>query len=80
MPVTVWTQPGCGPCYALKAALKGAGVAYVERDASTADAGAIAAWRANGWRTPIVEYAGGTFAGFHPANVARVIDTARLAR
>jgi glutaredoxin len=65
--ITVWTQPGCGPCYAIKRAL--AGVPYVERDASDADADRLADWRARGWQTPIVEYPGGSFSGYLPDKV-----------
>lgn len=71
--IVVWTRPGCGPCYALKRALKG--VPFVERDAADADATRLAEWRAKGWQTPVVEHAGGSFAGFIPAKVQHLIDT-----
>lgn len=73
--IVVWTQAGCGPCYALKRALKG--VPFVERDAASADAATLANWRARGWQTPIVEHAGGSFAGFDPAKVRTLIDMRR---
>jgi len=73
--ITVWTQAGCGPCYALKRALKG--ITYLERDAASADAGRLAYWRAQGWQTPIVEHAGGTFGGFDPAKVRALADARR---
>jgi glutaredoxin len=73
--IVVWTQAGCGPCYALKRALKG--VTFVERDAGDADADRLAEWRSRGWQTPIVEHAGGTFAGFDPAKVRALADARR---
>lgn len=77
MTVTVWTQPGCGPCYAVKRALDAGGVRYVERNAAEADAATLARWRAAGMRTPVVQYPGGEFSGFLPARVQFVIDSRR---
>ena len=73
--IIIWTQAGCGPCYAVKRALKG--VAFVERDAADADADTLAEWRAKGWQTPIVEHAGGSFSGFIPAKVQALVDARR---
>lgn len=78
--IVIWSSAGCGPCYALKAALTRAGVQYDERDAASADADTLARWRALGWRTPVVQYAGGEFSGFDPAKVRTVIDTAHVMR
>jgi len=75
--IVVWTQPGCGPCYALKAALKAGGVPFDERDAASADADTLAGWRAKGWTTPVVEHPGGTFSGFDPAKVRALRDARR---
>jgi hypothetical protein len=73
--IIVWTQLGCGPCYAVKRALKD--VPFVERDAATADADTLTQWRAQGWQTPIVEHAGGSFSGFIPAKVQALLDARR---
>jgi len=78
MRVTLYTGPGCGPCYGLKAALTRAGVDYVELPA--ADAPDVDRWRALGWQTPVVQYAGIEFSGFDPAKVQALIDAAHLAR
>ena len=75
--IVVWTNPGCGPCYALKAALKAGGVLFDERSAADADAATLADWRAKGWSTPVVEHAGGAFSGFDPAKVRALRDARR---
>ena len=77
MSVIVWSQPGCGPCYALKGALRAADVPFDERLASDAPDADIARWRAAGWQTPVVQHAGGEFAGFIPARVKTLIDMRR---
>lgn len=80
MTVTVWARPACGPCLAVKAAFDAKGVPYVLRnltDATDADRARWAAARMQGLSAPVVEYAGGAFAGFIPAKVQHVIDTCR---
>lgn len=75
--ITVWTNPGCGPCIALTRALDRAGVPYALRDANSAPDALRAEWQAKGWHTPVVESAAGTFSGFLPAKVQTLIDMRR---
>lgn len=72
--IVVWVGSSCGPCFALKRALRAADVPFEERDASTLPEGVLEAWRAKGWSTPVVEHAGETFSGFIPAKVQSLID------
>lgn len=58
--VTLFTQPGCGPCAAVKGQLTRRRIPFVTVDVSV-DEGAAALLRANGCvGTPVLRY-GGTF-------------------
>lgn len=81
MRVTLWSRAGCGPCLALKAALRAANVPYAERSLDDATPGDIARWRAAGaLSAPIVEYPGDTFGGMLPDKVRTLIDKERAPR
>ncbi len=76
--IIVWTRPGCGPCLAVKAALRSKGVEYVERSLADATGAQIDAWRAAGaLSAPVVESPSGTFGGFEPAKVRALADARR---
>ena len=75
--IRVYVGASCGPCIALKRALDRAGITYETIDVDTVSDAQRAAWRAKGWSTPVVEHAGGTFSGFHPAKVRTLIDMRR---
>lgn len=52
--ITVFSQPGCGPCVSVKLHLRKAGVSFVERDV-TVDPEAAAVVRELGYQgTPVV--------------------------
>lgn len=73
--ITIWGRKNCGPCLAVKGALRLKGIAYVERDLADATAGDWERWGAlQGSSAPVVEHAGGVFAGFVPAKVQALID------
>ncbi|QWY83870.1 NrdH-like glutaredoxin [Microbacterium phage A3Wally] len=75
--ITVYVGESCGPCIALCGALDRARVPYNAVRADTLPAATLAAWRAKGWSTPVVESAAGTFSGFLPAKVQTLIDMRR---
>lgn len=75
--IKVYANASCGPCIALQRALNLAGVEYEYVDADSVPEPQKAAWRAKGWSTPVVEHAGGSFSGFHPAKVQTLIDMRR---
>lgn len=56
--VTLYTQPGCSPCVALKSRLRGLAIPFAEVDV-TADPEALARVREAGFTTtPVVEIRG----------------------
>lgn len=75
--IRIYVGATCGPCFALKRALDRAGIVYETIDADTLPESLKAQWRAKGWTTPVVEHAGGTFSGFHPAKIKTLIDMRR---
>lgn len=80
MTPVVWARAGCGPCLAVKAALRSHKVPYVERDLSDATEADAARWALKGMKgtsAPVVETDTFAFAGFIPAEVARVVDARR---
>lgn len=71
-PVTVYTQPNCGPCVGVKAALKREGIPFELRDI-TLDPDAHARLVELGYTgTPVVEHAGGHFKGLDVTKIAEL--------
>lgn len=52
--ITLYSQPGCGPCISVKTHLKRAGVGYVVRDVTTDPAAAAEVQRLGYLGTPVV--------------------------
>jgi glutaredoxin len=78
--IVVWGRAGCGPCIAVKSALNAHSVPYVARDLADATPADHARWASLGMKgtsAPVVEHAGGAFAGFIPARVQTLIDMRR---
>lgn len=65
-PVTLYSQPGCGPCVGVESYLKRSQIPYVKRDI-TADPEAHARVVALGYTgTPVIEHPDGHFKGYDP--------------
>lgn len=62
--VTLYTQPGCGPCVAVERALKSAGIAFEIRNIRTDEAAYDRMVELGYTGTPVVEHPGGHFKGF----------------
>lgn len=68
-PVTLYSQPGCGPCAGVATALDRMGVPYVKRDIRD-DVDAYNRLVQLGYTgTPVVEHPNGHFKGFDPVEI-----------
>lgn len=64
--VTLYTQPGCGPCVGVKSYLERSGIPFVLRDIR-ADEAALNRVQELGYTgTPVIEHPDGHFKGYDP--------------
>ena len=70
--VTLYTQPGCGPCVGVKRALDAAGIPYTLRDIRS-DEDAYARLVELGYSgTPVVEHPDGHFKGLDVEEIEKL--------
>lgn len=67
--VTVYTQPGCGPCIGLTRRLDALGIDYDLRDIRVDESAADRVRELGYTGTPVVEHPGGHFKGFDTEKV-----------
>lgn len=77
--IVVWGRASCGPCMAVKSALRAKGIPFTERNLDDATPADWERWRARAkagdlLSAPVVEHAGGVFAGMIPHKVRALID------
>jgi glutaredoxin len=74
--LTIFTQPGCGYCNALKEFLRKQGIPFVDRDITT-DRGAREELlnKYNVRATPFVVYGDQTMIGFDPVELRKILQS-----
>lgn len=71
-PVTLYSQPGCGPCVGVKSYLQRSGIPFEIRDI-TADPEAHARVVELGYTgTPVIEHPDGHFKGYDPEKLESI--------
>lgn len=70
--VTVYTQPGCGPCIGLTRRLDSLGIEYIERNIRTDESAADRVRDLGYMGTPVVEHPDGHFQGFDTDKVQQL--------
>lgn len=70
--VTLYTQPGCGPCVGVKSFLERSGIPFEIRDIR-ADEAALARVQELGYTgTPVIEHPEGHFKGYDPEKLESI--------
>jgi len=70
--VTLYSQPGCGPCVGVESALDRMGIPFEKRNIRE-DSEAYDRMVELGYTgTPVVEHPGGHFKGFDPSEIAKI--------
>lgn len=67
--VTLYSQPGCGPCMGVSRALDAQGISYTVRNVREDEAAAARVQELGYTGTPVVEHPGGHFQGFLPDKI-----------
>jgi len=78
--VTVYTQPGCPPCRAVKEYLSRKGVPFTERDISRDAAAVEDLRRMRAMATPVIVIDGAPITGFDQARLDEMLDDSPTAK
>lgn len=70
--VTLYSQPGCGPCVGVERALTAAKVPFEVRDIRSDEAAYQRIKELGYMGTPVVEHPGGHFHGYNPEEVSAI--------
>lgn len=71
-PVTLYSQPGCGPCVGVESYLKASKIPHQVRDIREDPAAFDRIVELGHTGTPVIEYPGGHFKGYDPRELAIV--------